>query len=124
MFKRCIGVAVVLICLFLFGKFLITQFLFSEPTILQEAPSPNGKYIAYVYESNGGATTDWTYRLSILRDYEKLGKGVGNTYICDCEFTVEWKDDKTVHVNNYPMKDIFKQRERVRGIEVTYNFYE
>ena len=43
-------------------------FVMSEPDIIQEVVSPNGEYVADVFESNGGATSWFVYRLSILKN--------------------------------------------------------
>ena len=42
-------------------------FVLSEPNIIQEVVSPDGEYVAYVFESNGGATSWFVYRLSVLK---------------------------------------------------------
>ena len=62
-------------------------FVLSEPDIIREVVSPNGEYVAYVFESNGGATSWFVYRLSILKNGKQPKRGdVGNTYINDYEF--------------------------------------
>ena len=48
-------------------------FLMGEPDIIQESVSPDGKYVAYVFEANGGATSKFTYRLSILKNGKSRG---------------------------------------------------
>ncbi len=64
-------------------------FVLSEPDIIQEVVSPNGEYVAYVFESNGGATSWFVYRLSILKNGKQPKRGdTGNTYINDYEFDV------------------------------------
>ena len=76
-------------------------FVLSEPNIIQEVVSPDGEYVAYVFESNGGATSGFVYRLSVLKNGKQPKRGdVGNTYINDYEFDVEWKDNDTLMVNN------------------------
>ena len=58
-------------------------FLMGEPDIIQEVVSPDGKYVAYVFEANGGATSKFTYRLSILKNGKKLKAGdAGNNFLC------------------------------------------
>ena len=48
-------------------KWTVVELFYAEPTIMQTSVSPDGKYTAYVFESNGGATTGWTYHISILQ---------------------------------------------------------
>lgn len=98
-------------------------FVLSEPDIIQEVVSPNGEYVAYVFESNGGATSWFVYRLSILKNGKQPKRGdVGNTYINDYEFDVEWKDNDTLMVNNTTTIN-FKQETKVHGVEVIYKYY-
>ncbi len=98
-------------------------FVLSEPDIIQEVVSPNGEYVAYVFESNGGATSWFVYRLSILKNGKQPKRGdVGNTYINDYEFDVEWKDSDTLMVNNTTTIN-YKQETKVHGVEVIYKYY-
>ena len=95
----------------------------SESDIIQEVVSPNGEYVAYVFESNGGATSWCVYRLSILKNGKQPKRGdVGNTYINDYEFDVEWKDNDTLMVNNTTTIN-YKQETKVHGVEVIYKYY-
>ena len=98
-------------------------FVLSEPDIIQEVVSPDGEYVAYVFESNGGATSWFVYRLSILKNGKQPKRGdVGNTYINDYEFDVEWKDNDTLMVNNTTTIN-YKQETKVHGVEVIYKYY-
>ena len=98
-------------------------FVLSEPDIIQEVVSPNGEYVAYVFESNGGATSWFVYRLSILKNGKQPKRGdVGNTYINDYEFDVEWKENDTLMVNNTTTIN-YKQETKVHGVEVIYKYY-
>lgn len=116
------GIVIVVISLFVLAGRIFIQVYLPEPTIMQTVPSPDGKYVAYVFESNGGATTGFTYRLSILESDKKLGKGNGNTYVSGVEFDVEWMDNKVLQVNNYPTIKIYKQETLIKGIEVKYKY--
>ena len=98
-------------------------FLMGEPDIIQEVVSPDGKYVAYVFEANGGATSKFTYRLSILKNGKKLKAGdVGNTFITYTEFNVEWIDDNTLKVNNIQSINIFEQKMKIDRVNITYNY--
>ncbi len=98
-------------------------FLMGEPDVIKEAVSPDGKYVAYVFEANGGATTRFTYRLSVLKNGKKLKSGdVGNTFITYDEFDVEWTDNNMLKVNNIKSTHIFKQKTKIADISVSYNY--
>lgn len=98
-------------------------FVLSEPDIIKEVVSPDGEYVDYVFESNGGATSWFVYRLSILKNGKQPKRGdVGNTYINDYEFDVEWKDNDTLMVNNTTTIN-YKQEAKVHGVEVIYKYY-
>lgn len=102
-------------------------FLMGDPDIIQEVVSPDGKYVAYVFEANGGATTKFTYRLSVLKNGEKLKAGdIGNAFITYYEFDVEWVDNNTLKVNNIvtSIKAVFKQETKIDGVNIQYNFME
>ena len=102
---------------------LFRTFLMGEPDIIQESVSPDGKYVAYVFEANGGATSKFTYRLSILKNGKKLKAGdVGNTFITYDEFDVEWVEDDTLKVNNISSIYIFKQETKIDDVNVSYNY--
>lgn len=98
-------------------------FLMGEPDVIQEVVSPDGKYVAYVFEANGGATTRFTYRLSVLKNGKKLKAGdLGNTFITYDEFDVEWVDNDTLKVNNIASIYIFKQETKIDDVSVSYNY--
>lgn len=98
-------------------------FWMGEPNIIQEVISPDNKYVAYVFEANGGATTRFTYRLSILKNGSKLKHGdIGNTYITYNEFDVEWTEDNTLKVENFASVNIFKQETKIYDVDVKYNY--
>ena len=119
-------VLVVIIALIVAGNIALDSFrtfLMGEPDIIQEVVSPDGKYVAYVFEANGGATTRFTYRLSVLKEGKKLTAGdVGNAFITYDEFDVEWVDNDTLKVNNIGSTYIFKQETKIGDVSVSYNY--
>ena len=119
-------IIVVIIGLVVAGNIALNSFrafLMGEPDVIQEVVSPNGKYVAYVFEANGGATTKFTYRLSRLKNGKKLKSGdVGNTFITYTEFDVEWIDDNTLYVNNIASVNIFKQETKVNDVNISYDY--
>ena len=119
-------VLVVIIALIVAGNIALDSFrafLMGEPDIIQEVVSPDGKYVAYVFEANGGATTRFTYRLSVLKEGKKLKAGdVGNAFITYDEFDVEWIDDNALKVNNIQSINIFEQKMKIDRVNITYNY--
>lgn len=104
------------------GSHIMRQLALSEPQIIQIAESPDGKYVAYVFESNAGATTDFTYRLSILKSGKKLSKDIGNTFISGYDFDIYWEDAHTLKVNNTTSIKIFKQKTKMYDVDVKYRY--
>ena len=123
-------ILLIIIALVVAGNIALNSFrtfLMGEPDIIQEVVSPDGKYVAYVFEANGGATTKFTYRLSVLINGKKLKAGdIGNAFITYNEFDVEWVDNNTLKVNNIltSIKSIFKQETKIDGVNIQYNFME
>jgi len=119
-------VLAIIIALIVVGNVALDSFrafLMGEPDVIQEVVSPDGKYVAYVFEANGGATTRFTYRLSVLKNGKKLKAGdIGNTFITYDEFDVEWVDDDTLKVNNISSIYIFKQETKIDDVSVSYNY--
>lgn len=113
-------VLAIIIALIVVGNVALDSFrafLMGEPDVIQEVVSPDGKYVAYVFEANGGATTRFTYRLSVLKNGKKLKAGdIGNTFITYDEFDVEWVDDDTLKVNNISSIYIFKQETKIDDV--------
>ena len=131
--KTVVIIAVVLamiIGLVVAGKSALNSFstfLMGKPDIIQEVVSPDGKYVAYVFETNGGATTNFTYRLSVLKNGKKLKAGdIGNAFITSYEFDVEWIDNNTLKVNNIgtSIKSVFKQETKVDDVNIKYHVME
>jgi len=119
-------VLAIIIALIVVGNVALDSFrafLMGEPDVIQEVVSPDGKYVAYIFEANGGATTKFTYRLSVLKNGKKLKEGdIGNTFITYDEFDVEWVDDDTLKVNNISSIYIFKQETKIDDVSVSYNY--
>lgn len=102
---------------FIFHMVLL-HFFFSEPDIIQAASSPDGHYIAYVFESNGGATSGFIYHLSIMENGKKLRKGHGNTHISNFPFSVKWIEDDILEV--YDTSENYLHKDSIKGIQILY----
>lgn len=117
-------VLTIIVALFFAGNAALhsfNAFLMGKPDIIQEVVSPNGKYVAYVFEANAGATTRFTYRLSVLKNGKQPRPGdVGNTFIAYDEFDVAWVSDNTLKVNNTSSVYVFKQKIKIGEVNIIY----
>ncbi len=112
-----IGIAVLV-----FAGFAAWNLFLAEPNIIESVNSPDGEYTAYLYESNGGATSDWTYHISVLESGKELKKGSGNVYISrDKPNGVEWTGERELYVDDYKSVNTTKQETEVKGVTVRYN---
>lgn len=106
-------------------KSTFTEIFYAEPTIIQTYVSPNEKYTAYVYESNGGATTGFIYHISIIPTERKLDKGNGNIYISDIPpVNLVWLDNSTLYVDDYKNLKTTKRKEKIYDITVKFKSLE
>lgn len=118
---------IIFLCMFvLFIGMKVFQYLFfAEPNIMESISSPDGQYIAYVFESNGGATTGWTYHVSILEKGEKLGKGNGNIYISSIPpNSIEWLENNILYIDDYESINTTRQRQKIKGVTIKYRSLE
>ena len=122
--KKILKWAVLIVFLLIALGELGDWLLLSKPDILQSKESPDGKYVAYVYESNGGATTYFTYHLSILPKWIPLGRGAGNTWVEDYPpLNIEWIGDRELLVDVY-RGDKHKKKTWVWGVDIVYTNYD
>lgn len=88
--------------------------------IIQSETSPDGKYIAYVYESSGGATTGWIYHVSVLPASKKIKSGKGNVYTGSVPpEAIEWLDNKRLFVMDFQSKNS-KRKYSIYGITINW----
>ena len=113
-----IVVVIVVISLFILTGILVHKVNYSEPRIMQTVSSPDGKCVAYIFESNSGATSGWVYHISILKSGKKLGKGSGNTYISNMPpNSIEWLSNDELYVDDYRNKNTTRKKLTVNGIK-------
>ena len=121
---------------------IITFYLFfSVINVLEEIESPDGKYVAIIFERNNGALGN-SLCLEVLEAGKRLNIfSTGNAYNARKEFGVYWIDDTTLFVNNewmnpiiydpntgnshevegeYP-PSIYRQKTVVNGINIKYS---
>ena len=126
--KKCfftLGILFVIFFCSVLTKWTFVQLFYAEPAIMQTSISPDGKHTAYVFESNGGATSGWTYHISIVQDGKKLRKGNGNIYISDIPpKNIMWIDNSTMFVDDYDSAGTTKRREKMHNITIQYQSLE
>lgn len=90
--------------------------------MISTSESPSGKYIAYIFNRNLGATTKDNYQLTILEKNDKFRNGTGNVFISYDRFGIQWVNDNEliVDVNTSSYSNIFKQEHRIFDIDVKY----
>lgn len=134
-----VGISVLLLLAGLASIFLVS-FQFSladdcENEILKKLVSPDGKYVAVVFERNCGATTGFTTQVSIL----PIGKSLtndesGNVFICDGdhgaapsgpvggpEVEIKWATHHQVKIAYHQRARVFLQKDAIEGISLLYN---
>lgn len=120
-----LSLAFLCISAILTGMKIFQNLFFDEPKVLQSSLSPNGKYIAYVFESNGGATTGWTYHVSVLKKGKKLKRGNGNVYISKIPpNSVEWLGNNVLYIDDYESIRITRQRQKIKNVTIKYKSLE
>jgi hypothetical protein len=87
----------------------------------QTAESPDGKYVAYVYTRDCGATTQYSHHLTVLKkgvDLDPADKG--NVLITYGEISMAWKDATHLSVSKSGATHTFKEEKRYKGVTIQY----
>ena len=119
--------SIVTIVILLFGIINIYQNKFlATPNVIQTCNSPDGKYIAYLYESNGGATSGYVYHISIIKNGKLLSKGNGNIYINTKvpPKEIRWISNNQLYVDDYNSIHTKKQEQSIYDITILYSSLE
>lgn len=107
------------------GIKVFQNLFFGEPNIMQSISSPDGKYTAYVFESNGGATTGWIYHVSVLKKEKKPNNGNGNVYISEIPPNgIEWLESNVLYIDDYKSIKTTKQRQKIKDVTIKYKSLE
>lgn len=88
--------------------------------VVQETASPNKEKVAYYFVRSCGATTGFSYQLSILDKETVLENIPGNTFISDEEFDFRWIDDKRIQVSYKRSSEISEMRKSIMDVDVEY----
>lgn len=103
--------------------FLSIYLLFSGACaneILSISDSPNGRYTAYTFTRDCGATTSVSYQLSVLKKDKELKSKGGNTFVSKQEFDVEWASDTQLNVAYPESAKTYKMDNKVGKVDITY----
>ena len=107
------------------GIKVFQNLFFAEPDIFQSISSPDGKYTAYMFKSNGGATTGWIYHVSVLKKEKQLNKGNGNVYISEIPPNgIEWLESNVLYIDDYKSIKTTKQRQKIEDVTIKYKSLE
>jgi hypothetical protein len=96
--------------------------------ILDETKSPNGKLKAVVFQRDCGATTGFSFHVSVTASDEKLSSESGNVFAGDDNhgavvamyIRTKWESDRSL-VIEYPTNTrIISKHDQMRGVSVSY----
>jgi hypothetical protein len=96
--------------------------------VLSESLSPDGSKRAVLFLRDCGATTDFSWQISILGSKETLTNGAGNVIVLDndhgavheMKVEVEWKGSDNLIVSYPDRARIFHQLTMIRGVRISY----
>ncbi|MBQ4630292.1 MAG: hypothetical protein IJB70_04830 [Clostridia bacterium] len=93
-------------------------------TILKTELSPDGNHVAVIFRrSKGGATTWFSYHLSIIETGQRIGDDDGNVYSGKERFDFSWNKDGDVLTIKYREGSrIYKQIKTFKDINITYEY--
>ena len=122
-----VGSIVVGICIVIFSIGLLLTNLLNGlfgNDIKKVEVSPDGKYTAYAFIRDGGATTSFSPQVSILKKGKELKNESGNVFVGyhSDYIDIEWDDNNTLIIyHNVSSSDIIKQEYEKYSIEIVYN---
>ena len=88
-------------------------------SIIEVKTQPKKEFDLVHYRRDCGATTGYSYQLSIVKNGSELPNKTGNVFVQNRDFIVEWKDNQTIIILMDEGK-VFKKRKMYRGIRIEY----
>jgi hypothetical protein len=123
--KNTIILATILFTVIWFSFFLINT-LFTNMTsdmcrneIISRIEQPSKAYDLIHFRRNCGATTGYSYHLSIIKHGKVLPNKPGNIYISNNDFTANWNNNISIMISTSG-KDEFKKEKDYSGIQMIY----
>ena len=71
--------------------------------------SPKENKTAYIFERDCGATTGYSYHLSLLDSDEELPNAGGNTFVSNRQFEIEWVTNRLLQVRYSELAETFEK---------------
>lgn len=116
-FRFAVLVGIAVYWLYYLGGSLMSGMCSNE--IVHRAFQPNGSLELVVFQRDCGATTGYSYQLSILKQGLESNRS-GNVFISTKAFQAEWTGHSSVAVTG-DASDALKRKDRYRGIRILYN---
>jgi len=117
--------SIIFLCTFILGGYLIYSKIFNVAVgvcgnkIIEVKTQPNNEFDFVHFKRDCGATTGYSYQLSILDHGSELPNKGGNVFISEQDFDVEWKDDRTILLS-IVSGEIYKKKKMYRGVKIEY----
>ncbi len=105
-------------------------------TVASRSLSPDGDHIAVLFQRDCGATTGFSTQISIL-DANGKPSGGGNVFVADDDHgaarvggwqgswaEMKWLSPKRLLIRYAANSRLFKQEERVSGVNITYQMVD
>ncbi|MGO4372792.1 DUF5412 family protein [Paenibacillus sp. MCAF20] len=111
------------------GLYLVFEFVSNSVTgssglcrnqVITREAQPDGKYEFVVFKRDCGATTAYSYQLSVKEKDEELQNTKGNIFISNQEFQAKWISSDKIRISG-PTYEIFKQERNYKGINIVYS---
>ena len=74
-----------------------------------------------IYSMDMGATTRYSYNLSVFKGTKSQPTKSGNVAVSYSKFDVSWSDSTTLNVIFLESDEIFKRKEKIFNIKVQYS---
>lgn len=87
--------------------------------IISEHNQPDGKYKLVVFRRDCGATTDYSYHLSVIKANTDLKNQSGNIFVSNDDFIAYWDNDKSIFIHART-EDRFKRKTSYKGLQILY----
>jgi hypothetical protein len=96
--------------------------------VLDETESPNGKLKAVVFQRDCGATTGFSFHVSVIASDEKMPSEGGNVFAADDDhgavaamyIKTKWESDRSLIIGYPKNSRIFSKRDHIKGVSVSY----
>lgn len=116
-------VIVILVIVALKLSSYVLDALLCENKLLQETPSPDGTLKAVLFERNCGATTAYSYQISVLPGNAQLPNSPGNAFSSYVQNpSLQWDGDRQILIET-PKTGRYRAEKKVGDVSVRYQPY-